>query len=81
MNGIFDLRIVSRGQRIISFSRGGTYVPIVLDTLRGLRWIGRPAPAGAKPDLTLPDGFQTIAGNRYLVFRHAGVTYAEAVQE
>jgi tetratricopeptide (TPR) repeat protein len=81
MNGIFDLRIVSRGQRIVSLWRGGVQEPVVADVPRGVTWIGRRAPAAAKPDVSLPDGFQTIAGNRYLVFRLSGVVYAEAVQE
>jgi len=80
-NGIFDLRIVSRGSRIVSFTRGGLQVPVVPDASRGVTWIGRPAPAAGKPDMTLRDGFQIIAGIRYLVFRLAGVAYAEAVEE
>jgi hypothetical protein len=81
MNGIFDLRIVSRGSRIVGFARGGVPVPVVPDAPRGVTWIGRPAPAVGMPDKALPDGLQTIAGKEYLVFRFAGIVYAEAVQE
>ncbi|MGA2379232.1 MAG: hypothetical protein ABSG85_07985, partial [Spirochaetia bacterium] len=70
-----------RGSRIVSFTRGGLQVPVVPDASRGVTWIGRPAPAAGKPDMTLRDGFQIIAGIRYLVFRLAGVAYAEAVEE
>ncbi len=80
MNGVFDLRIVSRGNRIVSLTRGGASVPIVPDARRGVTWIGQPAASGL-PDLSFPDGVQTIAGSRYFVFRTAGVVYAEAVQE
>ncbi len=80
MNGVFDLRVATRGNRIVSFTRGGAPVPVVPDAARGVTWIGRPAPSGML-DTSLPDGLQTIAGGRYLVFRTAGVVYAEAVQE
>jgi tetratricopeptide (TPR) repeat protein len=81
MNGIFDLRIVSRGTRIISVTRDGALVAAAPDAARGVTWIGQPAPAGAGPDTTQPDGMQTIAGKQYLVFRLAGVVYVEALQE
>jgi Flp pilus assembly protein TadD len=81
MNGTFDLKIVARGPRIVSFTRSGTPVPVVPDDPRGVTWIGQPAPAAGKPDMTLPDGLQTIEGRQYLVFRLAGVVYVEAVQE
>jgi hypothetical protein len=44
-------------------------------------WIGRPAPGTGAPDVTQADGIQSIAGRQYLVFRLAGVLYAEAVEE
>jgi hypothetical protein len=81
MDGTFDLKIVSRGPRIVSFTRGGAPVPVVTDDPRGVTWIGQPAPAGGAPDLGLPDGLQTIAGRQYLMFRVAGIVYAEAMQE
>ena len=81
MNGVFDLKIVSRGGRIVSFTRDAAPVPVVPDAARGVTWIGRPAPAAAGPDAARTDGVQTIAGRPYLVFRLAGILYAEAVEE
>jgi tetratricopeptide (TPR) repeat protein len=81
MDGTFDLKIIARGPRIVSFTRRGAPVPVVPDDPRGVTWIGHPAPAAGKPDLTLADGLQTIEGLQYLVFRLAGIVYVEAVQE
>ena len=81
LNGIFDVKIVSQGTRIVSFSRNGVQLPVAPDPSRGVTWIGRPAPAAGKPDLGKPDGMQVIAGIPYLVFRFADIVYAEAMQE
>jgi tetratricopeptide (TPR) repeat protein len=81
LNGVFDVKIVSQGTRIVSFTRSGGQLSVSLDASRGVTWIGRPAPAGGKPELGIPDGVQIIAGSPYLVFRFADVLYAEAMQE
>ena len=81
MNGMFDLKIISRGPRIVSFTRDAAPVPVIQDAARGVTWIGRPAPAPALPDSARADGVQTIAGRQYLVFRIDGILYAEAVEE
>ena len=81
INGIFDLRIVSRGTRIGNVTRGGVQVAAAPDAARGVTWIGPPAPAAAVLDTSRPDGMQTIAGKQYLLFRLAGVVYVEAMQE
>jgi tetratricopeptide (TPR) repeat protein len=81
MDGVFDLKIVSRGPRIISFTRYGVPVPLVQDAPRGVTWIGRPAPVPGTPDAARADGVQSIGGRQYLVFRLDGVLYAEAVEE
>lgn len=81
LNGIFDVKIVSQGTRIASFSRSGGQLPVTPDVSRGVTWIGRPASDDGKPDLGMPDGIQVLAGSPYLVFRFADVVYAEAMQE
>ena len=81
LNGIFDVTIVTQDERIVSVSRSGTQLPVTPDASRGVTWIGRAASTAGKPDLERPDGIQAIAGTSYLVFRFAGVVYAEALQE
>ena len=81
LNGVFDLRVVSDGSRIVGITRGGEQLPVTRDALRGVTWIGRAAPAEGRPDTAKPDGIQVIAGAPYLVFRFADVVYAEAMQE
>lgn len=81
LNGVFDVTIVSRDDRIVSVSRGGAQLPVTPDAARGVTWIGRPASAAGKPDLEKPDGIQVIGGSPYLVFRLSEVVYAEALQE
>ena len=48
--------------------------------VRGVTWVGRPAPAGARPDLSQPDGVQMLGARQYLLFRHEGIIYAEAMK-
>jgi hypothetical protein len=81
LNGVFDLKIATRDSRIVSFTRAGSQVPIARDGTREVTWIGRPAPGTGAPDPARADGIQTIGGRQYLVFRLAGVLYAEAVEE
>jgi tetratricopeptide (TPR) repeat protein len=81
LDGVFDLKIVTRGTRIASITRAGRPSPVSPDAARGVTWIGLPAPPGGIPDTSLSDGYQTIAGRQYLVFRLGGIVYAEAVQE
>jgi tetratricopeptide (TPR) repeat protein len=81
LNGLFDLKIATRGSRILSLVKGGVAMPVAPDPSRGVTWIGRPAAAAGLPDPARGDGIQIIAGRQYLVFRLAGVLYAEAVEE
>lgn len=81
LNGVFDVKVVSRGTRIVSVSRGAERLPVVPDDSRGVTWIGRAAPAAGKPDLALQDGIQVIGGSTYLVFRIGDAVYAEALGE
>jgi tetratricopeptide (TPR) repeat protein len=79
LNGVFDLSIAYRGTTIERVTQSGVVMPVTQDGARGVTWIGTPAPGG-KPDVTLPDGIQTIGGRAFLVFRHEGILYAEALK-
>ena len=81
LDGVFDERVVTRGARIASLTRGGKPVPVVADALRGVTWIGEPAKPPAKPDLAAVDRIQDISGAPYLVFVMGGIVYAEALKE
>jgi hypothetical protein len=78
LNGVFDVRVVYRGGRIVAVTRGNAALKVQSDPARGVTWIGTPAAAGARPDTGAPDGLQEIGGAEYLVFHQAGVLYAEA---
>jgi hypothetical protein len=79
MNGVFDMSIAYRGTTIARVTRAGKMVSVTPDPLRGVTWIGTPAPR-EKPDATLPDGIQTIGGRAFLVFHLEDVLYAEALK-
>jgi tetratricopeptide (TPR) repeat protein len=79
-DGVFDLLIELDGPRIAGITSGGAPVRIDRDPARGVTWIGGPAAAGERPELSLPDGLQVIGGKRFLVFRHGGVVYAQATR-
>ena len=49
MNGVFDLKIASRGPRVVSVTRDGIPVPITQDASRGVTSIGRPAAVPGAP--------------------------------
>lgn len=79
MNGAFDLSLVWEGDRLVGVRRNGQDVPVTRDPARGIIWIG---PAGAPSAVIRGDsaeGYATAGGREYLVFRHAGVTYAEEI--
>jgi hypothetical protein len=80
LNGVFDLRVTYRGARIVGVTRSGVAARVVEDASRGVTWIGDPAPAGSAPDTSRGEGLQTIGGREYLLFRLAGVLYAEATR-
>jgi hypothetical protein len=77
LNGVFDLRIVLQGSIIKGMTLRGAPVAVVPDAARGLTWIGQPAAAKARIDLSQPDGIQVVGGSQYLVFHYGGVVYAE----
>lgn len=79
LDGVFDLTVVFRADRIAEVRRSGRPVPVSVSTERGLTWIGSPG-KGVGLDAATPDGFHSLGGKRYLVFRHAGAVYAEELE-
>jgi tetratricopeptide (TPR) repeat protein len=78
LDGVFDLKVLFTGGRIVSVTRDGTAVPVTADARQGITWIGQRA--SQAPDVSLPDGIQAIDGRQYLLFRYEGIVYAEAVR-
>ncbi len=81
LDGVFDVRVVTRGARIVSLTRSGRSVPVLADAIRGVTWIGEPAKAPGTPDLAGVNQIQHISGMPYLVFAMGGIVYAEALTE
>ena len=79
LDGVFDVRVVTRGARIESATRGGRALQVTVDAARGVTWIGEPAPAQARPDPSSANQVQELAGASYLVFGIDGILYAEAL--
>jgi hypothetical protein len=76
-DGRFDLRILFRGGTIVEVRKSGRVVAATPDVKRGVTWIG-PVPKTAVVDASR-EGYRTFGGREYLVFRHAGVVYVEAL--
>jgi hypothetical protein len=79
LDGVFDLTVVFRAGQIVEVRRSGRPVAVSEEPGRGITWIGSPSRA-AGLDKTTPDGFKSLGGKRYLVFRHAGTVYAEELK-
>jgi tetratricopeptide (TPR) repeat protein len=79
LDGVFDLTVVFRAGQIVEVRRSGKPVAVSAEPGRGITWIGSPGKA-AGLDKTTPDGFQSLGGKRYLVFRYAGTVYAEELK-
>ena len=77
-DGRFDLRVLFRGGVIVEVRKSGRTVPATPDAKRGVTWIG-PVPKTAALDAAAGEGYRTFGGREYLVFRHAGVVYVEAL--
>lgn len=77
LNGLFDLSLTWRNNRLTNVVRGGRTVPVTPDPSRGIMWIGPAAAPGVAIDAGAPEGYTAIGEREYLVFRHAGTTYAE----
>jgi tetratricopeptide (TPR) repeat protein len=80
LNGVFDLSIVWQGARIARLTRAGERLAVTPDPARGVTWIGRPAPAETRLDLSQLDGVQSAGGRQYLLFRHQAIIYAEVLK-
>ncbi len=76
-DGRFDLRILFRGGAIVEVRKSGRLVTTTRDARRGVTWIGS-VPKTAVVD-TSREGYRTFDGREYLVFRHAGIVYVEAL--
>jgi tetratricopeptide (TPR) repeat protein len=81
LNGVFDVRVVTRGARIVSVTRGGKPLAVLADGTRGVTWIGEPAKAPSRPDPGAVNQIQDLSGAPYLVFAMDGILYAEALRE
>lgn len=79
MNGVFDIRYEWRKGELVSVTRRGQAVSVTHDAARGVVWIGLPAAGGEQLDTSGAEGYRTISGKQYLVFRQDGVTYVEAL--
>ncbi len=77
MNGVFDVSFVWKKNELVKVVRRGRPVPVTHDTVRGVVWIGRSAPAPVAFTAGGPEGYRFVAGRLYFVFRREGVTYAE----
>jgi len=76
-DGRFDLRILFHDGLITEVRKSGRLVAATRDAARGVTWIG-PVPKGAVVDASR-EGYRTFGGREYLVFRHAGIVYVEAL--
>jgi tetratricopeptide (TPR) repeat protein len=79
LNGTFDVRISSLGERIVGVTKSGAAMHVASDARRGVTWIGAPADDKYRPD-ALVEGVQVLGNRSYLVFHLAGSLYAEEVQ-
>lgn len=77
-DGQFDLRILFRGGAIAEVRKSGRIVAATPDAKRGVTWIG-PVPANPSVDASAGEGYRRFGGREYLVFRHAGIVYVEAL--
>jgi hypothetical protein len=79
LDGRFDLQVVFSADRILGVVKGGRTLAVRADAVRGIVWIGAVGPAASIGPAT-PEGFHRAGSRRYLVFRHAGTTYAEELE-
>ncbi len=79
LNGVFDVKVRTQDGRIVGVSKAGVEEKVAVDAGRGVTWIGTPAAAGVSLDTAAPEGVQVLGARSYLLFRSAGVTYAEEI--
>jgi Flp pilus assembly protein TadD len=77
-DGRFDLRVLFRGGGIVEVRKSGRAIAATPDAKRGVTWIG-PVPKNAAVDVSAGEGYRTFGGREYLVFKHAGIVYVEAL--
>lgn len=77
MNGVFDVKYIWKKSDLVRVTRHGQAVPVTPDAARGVVWIGSPAAASVQVDSGGAEGYRTIGGKQYLVFRQDGVAYVE----
>ena len=78
LDGTFDLRVTFKAGKIASVQERGITLPVVPGQDKGTEWIGTPV-SGVHVAPDAPDGFITVGGRTFLVFRFADTTYVEAV--
>ena len=76
-NGVFDVSFVWKKGDLVRATVRGHAVAVTHDAARGVVWIGPPVAVGLPVDAGGAEGYRTISGSRYLVFRQEGVTYME----
>jgi len=79
LNGVFDVGFTWKNGNLVGAARGGRALNLTTDQARHVVWIGSTPPGSAGVDLSGQEGYRSIAGKEYLVFRHEGVTYVEEV--
>jgi tetratricopeptide (TPR) repeat protein len=77
LNGVFDVSFTWKNGDLVRVVRRGHALSVTTDPARGVVWIGPAAPASVAFNAGEPEGYRSIAGKEYLVFRHEGVTYVE----
>jgi tetratricopeptide (TPR) repeat protein len=77
LNGVFDISFTWKNGNLVQAMRRGHALSVTTDAGRGVVWIGPEAPASVRFNADEPEGYRSIAGKEYLLFRHEGVTYVE----
>ena len=79
LDGVFDLRLVFLGPKIVRAGISGATVGITEDLTRGVTWIGEPAPASVSVD-GIEDGIHVLDDTRFLSFSYGGIRYLEEIR-
>jgi len=79
LNGVFDISFTWRNGNLVGATRRGRSLGVTADPARHVVWIGPEPAASVSFDSSGPEGYRSIGGKEYLLFRHEGVTYVEEV--
>ncbi|HET6486577.1 MAG TPA: hypothetical protein VFH83_09175 [Spirochaetia bacterium] len=79
LNGVFDVRLVFLGPKLVRASISGATIGITEDPARGVTWIGPPAPASVSVE-GLDDGIHVLSDTRFLSFSYGGIHYMEEIR-